>query len=76
MEDLTEYINELFADSVFQEFNRDRYGLKSCKKKLESDLAYDMKIIYERAKERNECDEISDCGCCTLKAIEEQINTL
>ncbi len=74
--DVTEYINELFADSLYQEFNRDRFGLKSCKKRLDSDLAYDMKIIYERAKERTECGIIISDSCCSLEAIEEQINTL
>jgi hypothetical protein len=74
--DLTEHINELFSDSLYQEFNRDRFGLKSCKKKLDSYLAYDMKNIYERAKEREKCGEVVNDSCCTLKAIEEQINTL
>jgi hypothetical protein len=74
--DLTEYINELFADSLYQEFNRDRFGLKSCKKKLDSELAYDMKTLYERAKEREECGIVDTDCCCSLKKLEEQINTL
>ena len=74
--DLTEYINELFADSLFQEFNKDRFGLKSCKKKLESTYAYDMKMLYQRTKERQDCGEILNDSCCSLKAIEERINTL
>lgn len=74
--DIQEHINKLFADSLFQEFNRDRYGLKSCKKKLESEAAYDYKILHERAKEREKCGIVdSDC-CCSLKKLEEQINTL
>lgn len=74
--DIQEHINELFADSLFQEFNRDRYGLKSCKKKLESEIAYDYKILYERAKEREECGIVDSNCCCSLKKLEEQINTL
>ena len=70
------HINELFADSLYQEFNKDRYGLKGCKKRLDPDYAYEMKALYERGLERQNCNLPSSNCCCTFEAIEEQINTL
>lgn len=69
------YINELFADSLFQEFNSERYGLKGCKKRLDPDYAYEMKALYERGLERKHCNLHFD-SCCSFEKIEEQINTL
>ena len=69
------YINELFADSLYQEFNKDRYGLNGCKKRLDPNYAHEMKAIYERALERKNCNLVFDC-CCSFEKIEEQINTL
>lgn len=69
-------INELFADSLYQEFNAERYGLKSCKKRLDPDYAYEMRSLYERAVERQVCGIVEQGCCCTLDALEEQINTL
>jgi len=69
------HINELFADSLFLEFNKSRFGLDICKKRLDPDYAYEMKILYERGKERYDCHLPEDC-CCTFTAIKEQIKTL
>lgn len=73
--DAQTYINELFADSLYQEFNKERYGLKGCKKRLDPDYAYEMKALYERSLERKNCNLHFDC-CCSFESIEEQINTL
>jgi hypothetical protein len=69
------HINELFADSLYQEFNQDRYGLKGCKKRLDPDYAFEMKALYERGLERKDCNLTFDC-CCSFEKLEEQINTL
>jgi hypothetical protein len=70
------HINELFADSLFLEFNKSRFGLEICKKHLDADYAYEMKKLYERAVERHDCHLPDNNCCCTLTAIEEQIKTL
>jgi len=69
-------INELFADSLYQEFNIERYGLKNCKKRLDPDYAYEMRSLYTRALERQACGIVEQGCCCTLPILEEQINTL
>jgi hypothetical protein len=73
--DALSYINELFADALYQEFTKERYGIKGCKKHLDPDYAYEMKALYERGLERKNCNLTSDC-CCSFEALEEQINTL
>jgi hypothetical protein len=70
------YINELFADSLFQEFNNSRFGIEGCKKRLDPDLAYEMKRIYERGLERQNCGLPVTNSCCGYNTVTEYINTL
>ena len=43
--DTQTYINELFADSLFQEFNDSRYGITGCKKNINPESCPSFKIV-------------------------------
>jgi hypothetical protein len=70
------HITELYSESVFQKFNKDRFGLESCKPAVDSEYAFELKTIYERLSEKESCGISSDSSCCCKQTIEETINTL
>jgi hypothetical protein len=74
--DAQTYINELFADSLYQEFNNSRFGITGCKKHIDADYAYEMKQIYERGLERQACNLLATSSCCSYQSVEELINTM
>lgn len=76
MIDTQTYINELFADSLFQEFNNSRFGIFGCKKRIDPDYAYEIKQIYERGLERQDCGLLAANSCCSYQSVEELINTM
>jgi hypothetical protein len=70
-----ERINELFADSVYQAYKKQRYGLKSCKAKVDPEYAQDLKELLVRTNEMNTCGLTFGGGCSKI-SIEEKIKTL
>lgn len=70
-----EHISELFADSVFISYRKQRYGIKSCKAKINAEYAQDLLEVYKRATEMNTCG-LTFGGCCSKISIEEKIKTL
>lgn len=68
------HINELFADAVFQEVRKRRFGLKICKAVVDAELADDLRNLYQRSLEQQACEQNS-CTC-SITTIEERINTL
>lgn len=71
-----EHINELFADAVFQEMQKKRFGLKTCRAKVDAALADDLRTIYLRNLERKDCGCSVEYASCSQVAVEERINTL
>jgi hypothetical protein len=71
-----EHVNELFADAVFQEMQKKRFGLKSCRAKVDAVLADDLRTIYMRNLERKGCGCSVEYQGCSHTAVEERINTL
>lgn len=71
-----EHINELFADAVFQEMQKKRFGLKTCRAKVDAALADDLRTIYMRNLERKSCGYSVEYQSCSQAAVEERINTL
>lgn len=74
--DTLEHINELFADSVYQDMRRKRYGLKICRARVDAEFADDMRNIYMRACERKACGYETETVACGLTKVTERINTL
>ena len=70
------HINQLFADALFQEMQRKRFGLKTCRAKVDADLADDLRQLYIRGQERKDCGCNTDSASCSLTAVQERINTL
>jgi hypothetical protein len=70
-----EHISELFADSVFISYRKQRYGIKSCKAKVDPDFTHDLMELYKRSSEMNTCGLTFGGGCSKL-SIEEKIKTL
>lgn len=73
--DILTHINEVFSEAVFSKYKKKRYGLKTCSTLVDEELADDLRVLYIRTK------EMTDCGCtlsgaCSLKKIEEKINTI
>lgn len=69
------HINQLFADSLFQEIRKKRYGLKICKAIVDPELADDLLNIYKRKCEMAKCGDATNVGCL-MQDVEERINTL
>lgn len=72
---MIEQINNLFSESVFLKYRTQRYGLKNCSKNIDSDYLFDIKNLYERTKEMDDCGFSLSPGCSITK-IEELISTL
>lgn len=70
-----ERISELFADSVYQSYKKQRYGLKSCKAKVDPEFAQDLRDLLIRTNEMNTCGLSFGAGCSKV-TIEEKIKTL
>lgn len=70
------HINELFADAVFQEMQKKRFGLKTCRAKVDAELADDLRSIYIRNLERKDCGCTVEYESCSHTKVEERINTL
>jgi len=68
-------INEVFAETVYADYKRKRYGLKTCSALIDEELADDLRNLYIRGKEMETC-LCTMPGFCTLSKIEEKINTL
>ena len=70
-------IKTKFSDAAQVEFNKRRYGIKSCI--ITEDFMYlsDLMELYKRSIELDSCPtQISLHSCCTLNIIEETIKTL
>ena len=76
MSDTLDYINELFADSLFQIMRQKRFGLKTCRAKVDHELADDLRNIYMRNLERKSCNLETEYAECSGERVEERINTL
>lgn len=76
MTDTLTHINQLFADALFQDMQRKRFGLKTCRAKVDADLADDLRNLYMRGEERKACGCNVDSAGCTHDAVIERINTL
>ena len=76
MGDTLNHINELFADSLFQVMRQKRFGLKTCRAKVDHELADDLRNIYMRNLERKTCSLETEYLGCSGTRVEERINTL
>lgn len=76
MSDTLDHINELFADSLFQIMRQKRFGLKTCRAKVDYELADDLRNIYMRNLERKSCNLEIEYAGCSGERVEERINTL
>lgn len=70
------HIADLVAESSYQKFNVDRFGIESCIKTVDSKMALELQEIYNRALERKACNLSDASACCPIEAIEEKIKTL
>lgn len=70
------HIADIVAESCFQKFNIDRFGIESCIKTVDFQLALELQTILNRALERKACGLESAIGCCPIEAVEEKIKTL
>ncbi len=68
------HINKVFAESIYAEYKRKRYGIKSCNARVDADYAYDMKMLLKRNEELQSCNLKLDA--CSIESIQERINTL
>ena len=68
-------INEVFAETVFADYKRKRYGLKTCSALIDEELADDLRNLLIRTREMATCS-CAMPGLCTLNKIEEKINTI
>ena len=76
MIDTLTHINQLFADALFQDMQRKRFGLKTCRAKVDADLADDLRNLYIRGEERKTCGCAVETVSCSHNAVIERINTL
>jgi|LakMenEpi03Aug12_release.lakeMendotaPanAssembly.Ray.scaffolds.fasta_scaffold4707938_1 hypothetical protein len=67
-------INKLFADAVFSNYRKKRYGLKKCKTTYEPEYLNDMRELLKRNTELKQCNKV--LGSCSILKIEETIKTL
>jgi ferritin-like protein len=67
-------INQLFADSVFTNYRKKRYGLKKCKTAYDPEYLNDMRELLKRSTELEQCEK--KLGGCSITKIEETIKTL
>lgn len=76
--DTLSHLTELIADSVFHEFNKDRFGLDNCKLTIDPLKGLELQTIYKRELEKVSCGNVpTTClSCCSMSTIEEKINTL
>ena len=74
MDDALIHINQVFAEAVFSNYKKKRYGLKNCSNNINADFADDIRNLYVRALEMVGC-ECSLQGC-TVEQLRERINTL
>ena len=70
------HIADLVAESSYQKFNVDRFGIESCVKTVDFNIALELQTIYNRALERKACGLNEASACCPIEAIEEKIKTL
>lgn len=70
------HIADLVAESTYQKFNADRFGIESCINTVDSEMALELQTIYKRLQERKACNLEDASACCPLEAIEEKIKTL
>jgi len=70
------HINQLFADALFQDMQRKRYGLKVCRAKVDADLADDLRNLYVRGEERKACGCTVETTSCSHASVTERINSL
>ena len=68
-------INEVFAQAVYANYKRKRYGLKTCSALINEELADDLRNLLIRSNERTACNS-APVGFCTLSKIQEKINTI
>ena len=70
-------IHSELAGSVYQSFKEKKYGIKSCKIKLDMYYLSDLLFLYNRSLELDDCISIfSNCIKCSSLKLEEKINTL
>jgi hypothetical protein len=72
-------ITELYAESIFNLYKQKRYGLKSCSVNNNPERIQDIKELYIRLSEMEECGHFSsECGAysCKKSKVEEVIKTL
>jgi hypothetical protein len=67
-------INKLFADAVFSNYRKKRYGLKKCKTTYNPEYLSDMRELLKRGTELKDCCQVM--GSCDLIKLEETIKTL
>lgn len=74
MDNTLTHINKIFAESVEADYKRKRYGIKTCRAKVDADFANDVRELLNRSLELEGCGlKLDSCG---IQSIKERINTL
>ena len=73
--DCNTIIHEKFAQSAFELFNANKYGLKSCKITYDPYFLHDLMQLEFVLTELKECDKVLDCDC-DYNVLCERIHTL
>lgn len=68
-------IHKLFAEAVFSNYRKRRYGIKNCRIIYDPEYLNDLRELRKRASEMKDCDRELGCGC-SLTKIDEKIKTL
>lgn len=67
-------INKLFAEAVFTNYRKKRYGIKNCRVIYDPEFLNDLRELQKRSAEMKRCER--ELGCCSPTKIEEKIKTL
>lgn len=67
-------IENIFSESVYDEFKTRKYGITSCKDLICPHCAHMLRELYISRKERYDCEQ--DPETCNYKEVKELINTL
>ena len=71
----TNTIYEKLAIAGWEAYKAKRYGIKTCKPKMDIEYIQNLKEIYLFFLEKEACEEAISCYC-TVERLEETINTL
>ena len=68
-----EKIECMFASAMFDVYTQRRFGLKSCRPRIDESTLYDILKLYLNSLSIAECGL---CPTCDIQTLNEKINTL